>query len=238
MAHLGKTALVFGVLLLGFSFALPVGAAAEDGLSAQDCAKLNNRAARLACFDQVFGRVPEPAIQEKVPAIQEKVPAIQEKEPAIQKKEPAIRTEQPEIQTEAERAAQDPAPTPEVSLETLPVKPANKVSSAETVGEGVVSDQAVEPEVEVDEPKGLGAIFGRKKTKAGISSRIKALRRRDRQRMVFLLENGEFWMQTSPRDLPIKEGDSVTIKSGMLGGHILRTENNVSTRVHQINEES
>ena len=51
---------------------------------------------------------------------------------------------------------------------------------------------------------------------------------------VFKLENGQIWMQSSPRDLPFKEGDRVTIKSGTIGGYILRSESGTSTRVQRI----
>ncbi len=64
---------------------------------------------------------------------------------------------------------------------------------------------------------------------------IAALRRGDQQRMVFRLENGEIWMQNSPRDLPFKVGDEVTIKSGRLGGHIMRSSRGTSTRIRRVN---
>ena len=67
-----------------------------------------------------------------------------------------------------------------------------------------------------------------------ISSTIAAVRFRDKQKMVFRLENGQIWMQSSPRDLPIRVGDAVTIKSGTIGGYILSVDGGVSTRVQRI----
>ena len=58
----------------------------------------------------------------------------------------------------------------------------------------------------------LGGIFDRKE-QISLNSRIKAVRDQDKQRMAFMLENDEIWIQTSPRNLPFKEGDDVTIKS-------------------------
>ncbi len=63
---------------------------------------------------------------------------------------------------------------------------------------------------------------------------IAAVRSRDAQRMVFRLDNEQIWMQSTPRRLPIREGDQVTIKSATVGGYIMRTENGTSTRVQRI----
>jgi hypothetical protein len=63
---------------------------------------------------------------------------------------------------------------------------------------------------------------------------VNAVRDKGQQRMVFLLDNGQIWMQSSPRSVPIRQGDSVTVKSGKIGGYIMRSENKVSTRVHRI----
>jgi hypothetical protein len=49
--------------------------------------------------------------------------------------------------------------------------------------------------------------------------------------MVFRLENGQIWMQSSPRNLPFAVGNKVAIKSGRIGGYIMRSESGTSTRV-------
>lgn len=67
-----------------------------------------------------------------------------------------------------------------------------------------------------------------------ITARVKAIRSRDKQKMVFLLDNEQVWLQVSPRNLPIREGDEVSIKSGTIGGFILRTDSGTSTRVRRI----
>ena len=69
---------------------------------------------------------------------------------------------------------------------------------------------------------------------AEISSTIAAIRRQDKTRMVFRLENGQIWMQVSPRELPFREGDQVTIKQGRIGGMIMRSQGGTSTRVQKI----
>ncbi len=69
---------------------------------------------------------------------------------------------------------------------------------------------------------------------AEISSTIAAIRRQDKTRMVFRLENGQIWMQISPRELPFQKGDKVTIKQGRIGGMIMRSEGGTSTRVQKI----
>ncbi|MEM7101348.1 MAG: hypothetical protein AAF541_24060 [Pseudomonadota bacterium] len=67
-----------------------------------------------------------------------------------------------------------------------------------------------------------------------INSTIAAVRDREKQKMVFRLENGQIWMQSSPRALPINVGDKITIKSGTIGGYIMSVEGGVSTRVQRI----
>ena len=68
----------------------------------------------------------------------------------------------------------------------------------------------------------------------GLQSRVKTVQHRDKQKMVFLLENDQIWMQISPRDLPIRAGDSVTIKNTRFGGYMMATDNGTSTRVKRI----
>ncbi len=63
---------------------------------------------------------------------------------------------------------------------------------------------------------------------------IAAIKAEPQQKMVFRLENGQVWIQTAPRTSPFEVGDSVTIKSAMLGGYIMRSEGGTSTRVTRI----
>ena len=64
-----------------------------------------------------------------------------------------------------------------------------------------------------------------------LKTEIAAIRAGSNQRMVFRLTNGQIWMQSSPRSLPFKEGDSVVIKAGIIGGYIMRSTNGISSRV-------
>lgn len=65
-------------------------------------------------------------------------------------------------------------------------------------------------------------------------SEISAIRSGGQQRMVFRLDNGQIWMQSSPRALPFSVGNKVVIKSGRVGGFIMRSESGTSTRVKRI----
>lgn len=85
-----------------------------------------------------------------------------------------------------------------------------------------------------DAAQRLACYDARQATNLDLASTIKAVRRPDKQKMVFLLENDQVWLQDSPRPLPIREGQQVTIKSGRLGGHILTAENGASTRVRRV----
>lgn len=71
-------------------------------------------------------------------------------------------------------------------------------------------------------------------SKIELDTSIVALRRGDQQRMVFRLANGQVWMQTNPRDLPFKQGDSISIKSGKMGGYTLANDNGTVTRVRRL----
>ena len=67
-----------------------------------------------------------------------------------------------------------------------------------------------------------------------VESIVVAIKDERQKKMVFRLENGQIWLQNSPRSLPIKSGEKVTIKSALVGGYILRSENGTSTRVRRI----
>jgi hypothetical protein len=83
------------------------------------------------------------------------------------------------------------------------------------------------------EPLRKGSIFDWPE-KVSISSTIAAVRRENQKKMVFRLDNDQIWLQTSPRELPIRKGQKVTIKNATVGGFLLRTENGTTTRVQRI----
>ena len=70
--------------------------------------------------------------------------------------------------------------------------------------------------------------------KVSLSSTIRAIRAGEKQKMVFLLDNEQIWMQSSPRSLPFEAGDRITIKNALLGGYYLHSERGTSTRVQRI----
>ena len=65
-------------------------------------------------------------------------------------------------------------------------------------------------------------------------SKIKKIRSREKQRMVFLLENDHVWIQIEPRPQPFREGEQVSIKAGLMGGFNMRSESGAFTRVRRI----
>ena len=65
-------------------------------------------------------------------------------------------------------------------------------------------------------------------------SKIKKIRSREKQRMVFLLENDHVWIQIEPRPQPFREGEQVSIKAGLMGGFNMRSESGAFTRVRKI----
>ena len=70
--------------------------------------------------------------------------------------------------------------------------------------------------------------------KIDLTATIRHVRRGDKQRMVFLLDNEQIWMQSTPRSLPFKEGDEVTIKNAFFGGYFMRSDKGTGTRVKRI----
>lgn len=66
------------------------------------------------------------------------------------------------------------------------------------------------------------------------TSTIKNLERTEGRNTSFVLANDQVWQQDSPRTLPFRVGDAVTIKSGTFGGYFLRNDAGTSTRVRRI----
>ena len=65
-------------------------------------------------------------------------------------------------------------------------------------------------------------------------SKIKKIRNREKQRMVFLFENDQVWIQIEPRPQPFREGEQVSIKAGLMGGFSMRSESGAYTRIRRI----
>ena len=123
--------------------------------------------------------------------------------------------------TATQRAKVDPIQTRSVVPEAAVIAPADPVAPAANTGAG-------QPVAETS--RGMFS----KKPKVKISSRLKSVRDMDKQKMIFLLENDQIWMQDSPRSLPFSKGQEVSIKSGTIGGYLLSNEEGVSTRVRRI----
>lgn len=117
----------------------------------------------------------------------------------------------------AEPVVREPAVPGDVADQQTPVTPGD----------------ALEPQQQAeDSKKRKRGLFGDEII--DLTTEISSVRKGDRQKMVFLLANGEIWMQTEPRLLPLYDGDVVTIGNAMMGGYLLRTEKGVVTRVQRI----
>lgn len=116
-------------------------------------------------------------------------------------------------------------PQPKVdSIRTIPVVPQGSVE-AEATSANTRVEQTTAPS--------KGGMFS-KKAQVNISSRLKSVRDQDKQKMIFLLENDQIWIQDSPRSLPFAKGQEVTVKSGTVGGYSLSNEEGLATRVRRI----
>ncbi|MCZ6640431.1 MAG: hypothetical protein O7F71_02555 [Gammaproteobacteria bacterium] len=128
---------------------------------------------------------------------------------------------------------------PKVTTEVIPVPGAETpveqtVESAPEAGQPTAGS-STQQRLPAAEPGSLskGGLLGWDPG-VNLTTTIKSVRRKDQQKMVFLLENDEVWLQVSPRRLPIYEGDEVTIKNATIGGYMLRTAGGTTTRVTRI----
>ncbi len=112
-------------------------------------------------------------------------------------------------------------PSPEITL-SAPAQPAT--TSPETDAESKFGREQIERQQPPKEREGL----------TEISSDVMDIKRRARNELVVYLTNGQVWVQTSPRYLTIKNGDSVIVRRGRMGGYILTTERGGSTRVKRL----
>ncbi len=105
--------------------------------------------------------------------------------------------------------------------------------------QAVTSESPVQPPppaqtVRKHSERGLLARMFERRPEIHLTSTIAAIRRRDNQKMVFRLDNGEIWMQVAPRDQPFRTGETVTITSTLMGGYVMRGEGGTATRVSRI----
>jgi len=218
----------FACLLLLLSFA----ASAEE---VADCSEIANAVDRLSCFDQHFPR------KDSAPTVPENQTEVNPTSDEASTGEPASIPEEslPDTSQTAAAAAAAAAAESAAAPQESPVPPDTKQSAAEAATASVQPESRVlsEPKQSTtdSEPDTLkkGAIFGRD-PRIELTTTITSIRRGDQQKMVFLLENDEVWMQATPRRMPFREGDTVTIKNASVGGYFMRTENGASTRVSRI----
>ncbi len=126
-------------------------------------------------------------------------------------------------------------PVPVVAPQPVPAPPPPDVVS------GGAADEASAPEPAAAQRDGAaaGKPPARETTflgdeKVDLSSTIKAILAGEKQKMVFQLDNNQIWIQATPRPLPFREGDRVTIRNALLGGYFMRSEKGLSTRVQRI----
>ncbi len=204
---------------------LSVQVAADE---AGSCAGIEDRDERLACFDRLFPAA-APEVEEAAEAPADTVerlpvPAAEAEEEVPVAPAPVVEAA-PVLETAPAPVAPAPSTTP--VIEDTPVETAvtreDRASSIE---------QALNPSSQPPESLNRGGLFD--SPKVDLTSTIVAIRRGDQQKMVFLLDNDQIWMQSKPRALPFEEGDTVTVKSGFVGGYFLRKESGLGTRVQRI----
>jgi len=182
------------------------GAVSVMAQAAEDCTQIDDPMARLACFDRQFSRSEPPSGTK----------AGENRAGEKLNVNPANQVEQ----------------APEPVQETTRVEPQRKrAGEAEVADQGGTRTQA--QSVRTEEPKQqkrgwFSRFTGEKKEYHGT---VIDLLNNPKQRMVFQLDNGQIWIQSQARNLPIRKGDKVSVRSATVGGFILRSADGVSTRV-------
>ena len=134
------------------------------------------------------------------------------------------------VESESVIVSEPVVPETQVSVEPTPVAPATvPLVTESSVTESSVTESSERP---LPPEKKKTGFLGDELV--NFTSTITSILAGDKQKMVFQLENEQIWLQSSPRRLPFKEGDAVTIKNALLGGYIMRSEKGVSTRVQRI----
>ena len=116
---------------------------------------------------------------------------------------------------------------PETSIEDVPDTVAGETQVTPKTESVSITETPAEP------PKSSSNSFFAKK-EPEFTATVKGILNKDQRKMAFLLSNEQIWLQNTPRNLPIREGDEVTIKKGSVGGFIMRTASGTSTRVSRI----
>ncbi len=195
-------------LLLWFAASAVV---AAEG--AADCVAIEDPAERLACFDRQF------------------------------KEAPPVQATDPEVAPADTPAEVDADPMDAAKTAEGMEKPAETVTSElveETIAPAAVAAEAAEPaqaptadaEPASEKASDRSGFFGDEKV--DMDATITTVYHREQQKMVFVLDNEQVWMQSSPRLLRIREGDRVNIRNASVGGYMLRTQGGVTTRVDRV----
>lgn len=192
-------------------FLLTSPAYADNG---PDCSSIKDRNDRLSCFDRLFPIVPEDPKQQ--------APSTG-----------GPQTTQTAAPVTPAQQSTDPEKAPISSSQAVPV-------TAQSPSAPAVAEPPVVTETDKNKKQSFTKNLMRKtkrmfdRESLEITATIIEVIDKDRKKMVFLLDNDQIWLQSSPRNLPIRQDDKVTIKSGFIGGYILRNEKGTSTRVERI----
>jgi len=170
----------------------------------ENCAQIENARERLACFDRAYPRDPNK------PAL---LPQIIEQPIRTAPATPGVPAQAPAPAA----AGTPPAPNPDTG--NAPAQQGNAADQAPIRNGGGAAKSK--------------SMFDRGE-KIDFAATVEAVLSKEKQKMVFRLDNEQIWIQDSPRPLPIKKGTKVRITSGLVGGYLMRTEGGTSTRVHRI----
>jgi len=187
-----------------------------EKIDPRTCRTIVDRDERLACFDRAYFGDEEKKVTDQSPTEQSRLKKNKRGEDV-----PSLSAEPQPIEggvmTERRQSPQPSLESPQPSLES-------PQPSLESPQPSLESPQPLKSQ------KKSRSLFGLTE-QAVIHGRIAKMSNKNQQRMAFKLDSGDIWVQSSPRNLPFKVGDQITIKSGRLGGFILRNQSGTTTRV-------
>ena len=185
--------------------AAPTAGSAQTDATARDCVDIEPAAARLACYDQAFGRGPAAA-----PAAEPAAPPAAGAQQAQVSAPAPIETMEPQA-APATAAEADAAPATAATLE-----PASTSALDTPVDEWNNEPAAPRPVTEV-------------------TVTVSRVTTRARGQHVVYLDNGQIWQENFASSyFPVEPGDEIVIKKRRFGGYRLVTTSGKGFRVERV----
>jgi hypothetical protein len=198
---------IVGTGLAAFFFAAAAAVAQSPLDAMRACTAEKSESVRLACYDRAMAMLNPPQVQPHSPP------------------QPVAQPQPPEPVPPPVAAQPQPVSPPPVTAQPLP-QPGSPPVAAPAAEEFGMTEE-------------LRRKRNPEQAKADVSQELRArvvsVARPQGKSLRVELENGQVWVENERKDgLNIREGDLVTIKSGLLGSYFLSMDSGVATRVRRV----